>query len=167
MVMSAQTEVDHILPFSRTLDNSMGNLVVCMADANRVKGDSTPYDAFGHNPAGYKYNDVLAATANFPANKRWRFQSDAMERFEGEDRFLDRQLNETQYLSRTARTYLAYLYDEQGEGRQRVRATPGRMTALLRRGWGLEGMLRESDDGETTRKQRATTGIMPLTPLWW
>ena len=167
MVMSAQTEVDHILPFSRTLDNSMGNLVVCMADANRVKGDSTPYDAFGHNPAGYKYNDVLAATANFPANKRWRFQSDAMERFEGEDRFLDRQLNETQYLSRTARTYLANLYDEQGEGRQRVRATPGRMTALLRRGWGLEGMLRESDDGELPASSATTTGIMPLTPLWW
>ena len=154
MVMSAQTEVDHILPFSRTLDNSMGNLVVCMTDANRVKGDSTPYDAFGHNPAGYNYEDVLAATANFPANKRWRFQKDAMERFEGEDRFLDRQLNETQYLSRTARTYLAYLYDERDEGRQRVRAIPGRMTALLRRGWGLEGMLRESYDGETPRKQR-------------
>ena len=31
MVMSAQTEVDHILPFSRTLDNSMANLVVCVA----------------------------------------------------------------------------------------------------------------------------------------
>ena len=40
MVMSAQTEVDHILPFSRTLDNSMSNLVVCLADANRDKGNS-------------------------------------------------------------------------------------------------------------------------------
>ena len=154
MVMSAQTEVDHILPFSRTLDNSMGNLVVCMADANRVKGDTTPYEAFGHNPAGYNYDDVLAATANFPANKRWRFQKDAMERFEGEDRFLDRQLNETQYLSRTARTYLAYLYDERGEGRQRVRAIPGRMTALLRRGWGLAGMLDGSAETEMPRKTR-------------
>ena len=51
-------------------------------------------------------------------NKSWRFQPDAMEHFEEEDGFLARQLNETQYLSRTARTYLAYLYDERGEGLQ-------------------------------------------------
>ena len=155
--MSAQTEVDHILPFSRTLDNSMGNLVVCMAEANRAKGDQTPYAAFGHNPPGYDYDRILQNVANFQGkgkNKIRRFQSDAMEWFEEEDRFLDRQLNETQYLSRTARTYLAYLYDERGEGRQRVRAIPGRMTALLRRGWGLEGMLREAEDGEMPRKQR-------------
>ena len=144
MVMSPQTEVDHILPFSRTLDNSMANLVVCMADANREKGDRTPHEAFGDR--------CLEYVKDFPANKRWRSQENAMERFEGERDFLDRQLNETQYLSRTARTYLAWLYDEQGEGGQRVRAIPGRMTALLRRAWGLEGMLRAAD--EIPRKQR-------------
>ena len=146
LVMSAQTDVDHILPFSRTLDNSPANLVVCMADANRVKGNRTPYEAFG--------DGCLEYVKDLPANKRWRFQENAMERFEGERDFLDRQLNETQYLSRTARTYLAYLYDEQGEHRQRVRVIPGRMTALLRRGWGLEGMLRETADGEMPRKTR-------------
>ena len=146
MVMSAQTEVDHILPFSRTLDNSMGNLVVCLADANRAKGSKTPYEA---------YDDLcLEYVKDFPSNKRWRFQENAMERFEGEHDFLDRQLNETQYLSRTARTYLAYLYDERGEHRQRVCVVPGRMTALLRRGWGLEGLLNDTADGEIPRKTR-------------
>ncbi len=143
---SSETEVDHILPFSRTLDNSMANLVVCMADANRVKGNQTPYEAFG--------DKCLEYVADFPANKRWRFYEDAMERYEGERDFLDRQLSETQYLSRTARTYLAWLYDEQGEHRQRVRAIPGQMTALLRRGWGLDGMLSKAEDGETPRKTR-------------
>ncbi len=142
MVMSEQTEVDHILPFSRTLDNSMSNQVVCLASANRDKGDRTPYEAYG--------DKCLQYLADFPENKLWRFQEDAMARFEGERGFLDRQLNETQYLSRTARTYLAQLYDEQ----QRVRVVPGRMTALLRRGWGLEGMLSESAAGEVPRKSR-------------
>ena len=154
MVMSARTEVDHILPFSRTLDNSMGNMVVCLADANRAKGNRTPYEAFGHNPTGYDYDRILANTADFPANKRWRFQPNAMERFEGQRDFLDRQLNETQYLSRTARTYLAHLYDEKTDGRSRVRVIPGRMTALLRRGWNLEGMLSTADDSELPRKTR-------------
>ena len=150
MVVSAQTEIDHILPFSRTLDNSMSNMVVCTAEANRAKGDRSPYEAFGHSPPGYDYDDILANVAGFPSNKRWRFQPDAMERFESDDAFLDRQLNETQYLSRTARTYLAHLYNEKSEGRQRVRAIPGRMSALLRRGWGLNGMLSESGERPDT-----------------
>ena len=148
MVIDEQTEVDHILPISKTLDNSVANMVVCVASANRFKGGRSPYDAFGHNPGEYDYQGILDRTANFPDNKKWRFREDAMERFEDEDGFLGRQLNETQYLSRTARTYLAYLYDEKNEG-QRVRAAPGRMTALLRRGWGLEGM-----KGKGTGKQR-------------
>ena len=154
MAVSAQTEIDHILPFSRTLDNAMSNMVVCVAAANRAKGDRSPYEAFGHNPPGYDYEKILANVASFPANKRWRFQADAMEHFETNDAFLDRQLTETQYLSRTSRTYLAHLYNEKSEGRQRVRAIPGKMTALLRRGWGLNGMLSESGEARTERKQR-------------
>ena len=154
MVTSARTEIDHILPFSRTLDNSMNNMVVCMAAANREKGNRTPYEAFGLSSIKYDYDAILANIASFPYGKRWRFQPDAMERFEGDHDFLDRQLNETQYLSRTARRYLAHLYNEKAEGRQLVRAIPGRMTALLRRGWGLNGMLSEPGESQASPKQR-------------
>ncbi len=145
MVVSNQTQVDHILPFSRTWDDSMANKVVCIAAANRAKGNRSPYEAFG--------KEILTRTANFRPNKRWRFGPDAMERFEQEDRFLARQLNETSYFSRTARAYLSHLYNEKGEGHQRVWATPGRLTDLLRRAWGLKGILR-ADTGESVRKQR-------------
>ncbi len=155
MVLSSRTEVDHILPFSRTLDNSEANMVVCIAGANRDKGDRSPYEAFGHNPGAYDYKAIQSNAVGLPGNKRWRFDKDAMERYEGERGFLDRHLNETSYLSRTARAYLAYLYDEKGEGRVRVRTVPGRMTALLRRGWGLEGILRVTSEGVVVRgKQR-------------
>ena len=155
MAVSSETEVDHILPFSRTLDNAESNMVVCIAGANRDKGDRSPYEAFGHSPAGYDYEGIVSRVANWPRNKRWRFDKDAMERYEGERGFLDRQLNEASYLSRTARAYLAYLYDEKSDGRVRVRAVPGRMTALLRRGWGLEGILRVTSEGVVIRgKQR-------------
>ena len=154
MVVSNQTEIEHILPWSRTLDDSPANKVVCTIKANRDKGNRSPHEAFGHSPPGYDYQEILERAAKLPGNKRWRFQQDAMERFEDEAGFLDRQLNETRYLSRTARAYLAHLYDEKGEGRERVRAAPGRLTALLRRGWGLEGMLRVTDEDEIIRKQR-------------
>ena len=154
MVVSNQTEIEHILPWSRTWDDSPANKVVCTITANRDKGNKSPSEAFGHSPPGYDYQEILDRAAKLPANKQWRFQPDAMEKFEGEAGFLGRQLNETSYLSRTARTYLAYLYNERGEGRARVRAAPGRLTFLLRRGWGLEGMLRVTETGEIVRKQR-------------
>ncbi len=157
MVVSSQTEIDHILPFSRTWDDSPANKVVCVREANRYKGDRSPYEAFGKSSDGYDYDKILTYAAKLPDNKRWRFEPDAMKRFEEEGRFLDRQLNETRYLSRTARTYLAHLYDEKTEGSVRVRVVPGHMTAVLRRGWGLENMLRVDQDGvliKSEKKQR-------------
>ncbi len=155
MAMDGRTEIDHILPFSRTLDDSMSNKVVCLRGANQAKGNQSPWEAFHHDPS--EYEGILARAAALPDNKRWRFEPDAMQRFEEEERdFLDRQLNETRYLSRIARAYLACLYDEKTEGRlRRVRAIPGHMTTVLRRGWGLEGMLRaDPRTDEIVRKQR-------------
>ena len=80
---------------------------------------------------------------DLPPNKRWRFHPDAMERFENEKEFLDRQLNETKYLSRIARSYLAHLYNEKAEGSLRVRAIPGKLTAMLRGKWGLSALHRD------------------------
>ena len=117
MVISSQTEIDHILPFSQTLDDSPSNKVVCTIQANRDKGNRSPYEAFGLSPPGYDYEAILAHAAKLPGNKRWRFDPDAMERFEGERGFLVRQLNETRYLSRTAGKYLACLYDEKTEAK--------------------------------------------------
>lgn len=158
MAISDATEIEHILPFSRTLDDSMANKVLCLREANRVKRDRSPYEAFHTNPPGYNYDDILIRADNLPSNKRWRFHPDAMERFDGEERdFLGRQLNETKYLSRIARTYLANLYNEKAEGHMRVHAIPGKLTAMLRGKWGLAALLprhNHSGGDQAPRKNR-------------
>jgi len=162
MAISAATEIEHILPFSKTLDDSMANKVLCLIEANRAKRDRSPYDAFHTDPtiAGrkYVYDDILFRADNLPANKRWRFHPDAMDCFNNDERdFLDRQLNETKYLSRIARSYLSNLYNEKEEGRMRVRAIPGRLTAMLRGKWGLSALLPDhnlADGEEVPRKNR-------------
>lgn len=146
MAIGAATEIEHILPFSRTLDDSMANKVLCLREANRAKRDRAPHEAFQNNPTiggrKYVYDDILFRTDKLEGNKRWRFHADAMERFENEERgFLDRQLNETKYLSRIARSYLSHLYNEKAEGRLRVRAIPGKLTAMLRGKWRLSDLL--------------------------
>ncbi len=48
MVLSEKVEIDHILPFSRTLDNSRSNKVLVLASENRTKKNKTPYEALVH-----------------------------------------------------------------------------------------------------------------------
>lgn len=134
MLFDGSCDVDHILPYSRTLDDSFANRTICLRAANREKGNKTPWEAWGDAPS---WNAIEANLRNLPDNKKWRFAPDAMARFEGENGFLDRALVDTQYLSRLARSYLDALYTEGGH----VWVVPGRLTEMLRRHWGLNSLL--------------------------
>jgi len=137
-----EVDIDHILPFSMTLDNSVANRIVCLSRANRQKRNQTPFEAWGDGP---EWADIAVRADRLPANKRWRFAPDAMERFDRENRgFLDRHLQDTQYLSRIAREYLTRVCHP-----DRVWVIPGRLTALLRGVWGLNSLL--SDHNLKTR----------------
>ena len=141
-VLSDDIEIEHILPFGRSLDDGMNNKVLALRAANREKRNKTPFEAWG--PDRERYEAILARAAHLPEPKRWRFGEDAMERW-GRDRdFLDRQLNETRYLSRVVREYLEAAVEP-----ERVWVSPGRLTALLRHAWGLNGVL--SDDMRKNR----------------
>ena len=142
MLFDGSCEVDHILPRSRTLDDSFANRTLCTRESNREKGGRTPFDAFSSTD---RWEFIVSNMENIPNHKRWRFQPDAMERFGDEKEFFNRELNDTQYLSRIAATYLESLYTDKGH----VRAVPGRLTGKMRRVWGLNTLL--SDDGSKNR----------------
>ncbi|MDW8313263.1 MAG: type II CRISPR RNA-guided endonuclease Cas9 [Burkholderiales bacterium] len=145
MLFSAEVEVDHILPFSMTLDDSPNNKTVCLRRANRDKGNRTPYEAFGHSPHGYDYSAILQRAAKMPQQKAKRFAPDGYQRWLREDAdFLSRALNDTAYLSRIAKEYLSLVCPP-----NRVRVIPGRLTALLRAKFGLNDVL-----GVTGEKNR-------------
>ena len=144
-VLSAETEIEHLLPYSRSLDNSMNNTVVAMRSANRDKANRTPFEAWGSDQA--RYGQILAWAKSLPRGKRWRFEADAIDTFKKDNRFLERQLNENRYLSRLVREYLECAVDHRN-----VWVTPGRMTALLRRAWGLESVLTGSGTSGKNRE---------------
>ena len=52
---SNEIEIEHILPYSRTMMNSMGNLTVSHRKCNQVKGNRAPDEAFSSNPPGFDY----------------------------------------------------------------------------------------------------------------
>ncbi len=137
-LLSNEVEIEHILPYSMTLDDSMNNKTVSLRRANRDKGNRTPYQAFGETTqAGYDYEAILQRASLMPRDKAKRFAPDGYQRWLKEDKdFLARALNDTAYLSRIAKEYLSLVCHP-----NKVRAIPGRMTALLRGKFGLNHLL--------------------------
>lgn len=146
ILFSDQIEVDHILPFALTHDDSPANKVLCFRDANRVKRKRPPHEAFGTS-ADWPRIEQLAAL--LPPNKLWRFAPDAMAKFNTEE-FSGKQLHDTRHLSKAARRYLTAICPG-GD----VNVYPGRLTALLRHHWGLETILAPENDPDRIGKNRA------------
>jgi CRISPR-associated endonuclease Csn1 len=141
MLFSGAVEIDHILPFSATLDDSNGNRILCLREVNRIKRKRTPFEARADLRAHFgpdaDWEAIAARAARLPREKRWRFEPEALGRFDAQGGFLARHLIDTQHLSRLAREYLSALYPETGEGSSHVWVSPGRLTEMLRRNWGL------------------------------
>jgi CRISPR-associated endonuclease Csn1 len=135
-LLSADVDIDHILPFAMTLDDSAANKTICIRQANRDKRKQTPYEAFGSNPGGYRWEDIAARATMLPKNKRWRFDPNAREEFEKRGGFIARQLNETGWLARLAKQYLGAVTDP-----YQIWVVPGRLTSMIRGKWGLNGLL--------------------------
>jgi CRISPR-associated endonuclease Csn1 len=142
LLLSDQVEIEHILPFSETLDDSLNNKTVALRTANRVKGNRTPWQAFGAQAtSGFNYLEILQRAEQMPKNKRYRFGEDGYQRWLKDDAgFLARALNDTRYLSKIAREYVSLICP------QNTRVVPGRMTAMLRGKFGLNKVLSPGSD---------------------
>jgi CRISPR-associated endonuclease Csn1 len=142
MLLSNEVEIEHILPYSRTLDDSLNNKTVSLRQANRIKANLTPWEAFGKaNSLGVEYADILLRAQKMPKAKRYRFAEDGMEQWDKDGKgFLARALNDTRYLSRIAREYLSLICPHG------TRVIPGQMTAKLRGKLGLNSVLSENGD---------------------
>ena len=132
---TAEVEVEHIIPYSRCLDDSYMNKTLCFRDANQKKGNATPYEAF----SGAEYEQILQRVKKFPRKKRERFNQD-VRKFT--DDFVSQQLNETGYIAKETVSYLRQLGCK-------VEAVKGGVTAKLRHAWGLNNIL--SDGPQKTR----------------
>lgn len=139
-LFSKSIEIEHILPYSRTLLDAESNLTVAHASCNAFKKERSPYEAFGSNPSGYNWNEILARANQLknPA-KRGRFSVDAMETFEKESGFIARQLTDNAYLSKMALRYLKSVCDN-------IWSVNGGMTKLLRDKWEIDSILKRKID---------------------
>jgi CRISPR-associated endonuclease Csn1 len=141
-LISGNVEIEHILPYSRTLLNSRDNLTVAHRECNQAKKNKSPFEAFGNSPKGFDWNRIMELAAKLPFSKRRKFFPDAMDRFhEEEGGFLDRQITDTAYLSKAGKEYLSVICNSNA-----IWVTPGRLTSLLRGFWGFNTLLNRGHD---------------------
>jgi CRISPR-associated endonuclease Csn1 len=132
-LFGGEVDIDHILPYPRSLDNSLMNKVVCFRFANAEKADQTPREWLEQSQPD-RYEQVLQRVRGLPYPKRLRFARETCEL----DDFVARQLVDTAYITRSVAQYLRCLGCS-------IVCGKGQMTAELRHQWGLDTVLR--DDG--------------------
>jgi CRISPR-associated endonuclease Csn1 len=159
----AQFDIEHIIPFDRSLDNSFTNLTLCYHEENRnAKRGRTPFQAYGGSE---RYNQILDRVGRFTGERRMvaaklkRFKLNDEELAVLLDDFRNRQLNDTAYASRLAARYLSLLYGglADAEHERRVFTPSGQTTAYFRNLWKLNSILNDgpSTDGGRVAKSRS------------
>ena len=144
-----EIEIDHLLPFSKTLDDTTANKVICTRESNHYKGQKTPYEAFGASRDGYDWEDIFERVKELPPSKKDRFKKNAMEIWEGKNDFTHRHLNDTRYIGRLAREYLEEICHI-----DKIDVLTGRLTGLLRGHWGLNSVLQGHNQPEDAQKKK-------------
>ncbi len=147
---NGEVDIEHIIPYSRSLDNSYMNLTISFREENARKGNKTPYEAYHGDPVVYK--KIKERVKDFPHPKATRFTMDN-KKLEEIDKifgdFIHRQLNDTRYIAKLSLHYLKHICDD-------VQVTTGQTTSTLRRLWGLNSVLRnDSDYDELTNLEKS------------
>ncbi|MFQ5444161.1 MAG: type II CRISPR RNA-guided endonuclease Cas9, partial [Nitrospinales bacterium] len=125
-------QVEHIIPYSRSLDDSYMNKTLCRVDENKRKGNQTPYEFYNGK---LQFDEILRrlkkniSDHRMPYNKLREF----LKKEVGDD-FISRQLNDTAYICRQSKK----LMEAMGF---KVTISKGQATSELRHLWGLNTLI--------------------------
>ena len=129
-------QIDHILPLSKSMDDSFTNKVLCLAKENQEKGNSLPYEWLDLTGQFEIFKNRISSMKDALGYRKVRNLLTEKINIEG---FIERDLNDTRYISRTCKNYLeTYLKIGEADEKIHVHAVKGMLTSQLRRQWSLE-----------------------------
>lgn len=133
-------QIEHIHPWSRSLNDSFSNKALCLGTENIKKGNKTPFEFYGNDEANWsaikeRALKLFSDTKEYP-NAYQKFKRFVQQKFD--DDFSSRQLNDTRYISKEAKNYLSKIC-------KNVMVSPGQATSNLRQKWGLNHILNEEN----------------------
>ncbi|WP_018922791.1 type II CRISPR RNA-guided endonuclease Cas9 [Salsuginibacillus kocurii] len=133
-------DVDHIIPYSKSFDDSYSNKVLVYSDQNRIKGDRLPVEYFDGDID--RWNEFIGFVNSCDFSKRKRTNLTKKRLNEEEEQLIkERHLNDTRYASRYFKNYLEehlkFKVSEKKKDKKRVETVAGKITSHLRKRWGL------------------------------
>ena len=145
-LFTTEYQIEHIIPQSRYFDNSINNKVIAESDVNLDKSNQTAYAYIkqkgGSIIDGHKLLTLKEYEAHcksyFNKNKR-KLQNLLSEDIP--DEFINRQLNDTRYISKMVKALLSHIVresDEQAETSKHLLPVVGFITSKLKHDWGLQ-----------------------------
>ena len=133
-------QIEHIHPWSKSLNDSFSNKTLCLGTENIKKGNKTPFEFYGSDEANWsaikeRALKLFSDTKEYP-NAYQKFKRFVQQKFD--DDFSSRQLNDTRYISKEAKNYLSKVC-------KNVMVSPGQATSNLRQKWGLNHILNDEN----------------------
>lgn len=137
-------EIDHIIPKSISLDDSLNNKVLVYLYANQMKGQRTPFGAFYIPSRDIDYEEIKLRASKLLENKKisktkydlLTFEED-VNKYDVRQKFISRNLNDTRYASKVILNGLQEFMKAKGKDTQ-IHVVRGKFTYQLRKRWGIE-----------------------------
>lgn len=140
-------DVDHIIPYSISFDDSYKNKILVKSEENRQKGNRIPYAYFGKDEQRWHNFEQFIATNIRDYHKRERLLKKEITK-DDEENFKERNLNDTKYISRFIYNLINDVLEfapSEKYNKKRVMAVNGSITYYMRKCWGLNKDRNEND----------------------
>ena len=130
-------EIDHILPYSKSFDDSKSNRVLVFTKENREKGNRIPLEYITNEEKRENFEAFVKSSRLLSQKKKTNLLRRSLTP-EGSKDFLGRNLNDTRYACRFFKNYIdRFLILDPAADHSGCVVVAGTMTAYLRKHWGL------------------------------
>ena len=141
-------DVDHIIPYSISFDDSYTNKVLVRSPENRQKGNRIPADYFKSAPARWQRFETLVNTQVHNWKKKRNLLTQALSE-EQKNGFKQRNLVDTQYIARVIynliNDHLQFAETGKYDKKRRTQAVNGAITAHVRKRLGIQKIREDGD----------------------
>lgn len=137
-IFDGTLEIDHIIPYAISYDNTINNLVATTSYMNQKKGKRTPYEAFFGSEYWNNIIGFLQNNKDFVKHKGWRFQEDALKIFQEKSIFSPRYKTDNSFVANVTVKYLKCLFSK--DKQDNVKSIKSSFVGVLRKYWGLNNI---------------------------
>lgn len=139
-------DVDHIIPYSQSFDDSYANKVLVFAEENRQKGNRLPYEYFGADEKRWAEFETRVNLLIRDYNKRRKLLKKKVTE-EELNAFMKRNLTDTQYITRQVYNLLNdnLACAESVNYKKHIQTVNGVITAYIRKRLGIDKIREDGD----------------------